>query len=117
MQEKITEIFAIIDDLKKELPIPMEVFENFWAAAEKESVLDAKTKLLINIALSIAAQCEWCLTFYVRAALNKGATRQEILDAASMAILMHGGSALMEMIPLVKALNEFDKTSNNKQEA
>ena len=111
MQQKITEIFATINDLKKELPMPMEAFQNFWAAAEKESVLDGKTKLLINIALSISAQCEWCIAYYVRAAFNKGATRQEILDAASMAILMHGGPALMGMIPLLKALDEFEDVS------
>jgi AhpD family alkylhydroperoxidase len=85
----------------------MNSFQKFLTATEKPSVLDAKTKELINIALSICAQCQWCIAFHVKGAFEKGASSSEIIDAASMAVLMHGGPALMYMIPLIEALNEF----------
>lgn len=108
MRTKVDEVYDIIAELKKELPQRMEAFENFWNVSEKKSALDTKTKQLINVALSLSAQCEWCIAYHVRSAFNKGATRQEILDAASMAVLMHGSPALAYMIPLKEAVSQFE---------
>jgi len=108
LKNKLEQIQHIITDLKKELPEQMAAFQNFLAASERPSVLDPKFKELISISLSITVQCEWCIAFHVKKAFALGATRQEILDAASLAILMHGGPALMYMIPLMKALDEFE---------
>jgi AhpD family alkylhydroperoxidase len=107
MKQKLDQVNKVIQDLHKELPEQMGAFQKFLAATEKPSVLDAKTKELINIALSICAQCEWCIAVHVKGAVSRGATRGEIIDAASMAVLMHGGPALMYMIPLMEALEEF----------
>jgi AhpD family alkylhydroperoxidase len=98
--------------LNRELPEQMTAFQKFLEATEKPSVLDAKTKELINIALSICAQCQWCIAFHVKGAFALGASQGEIIDAASMAVLMHGGPALMYMIPLIEALEEFAPRSN-----
>ena len=108
MKTKLEEINELIKDLQKELPDQIQAFQNFLAATEKPSILDSKTKELINIALSICSQCQWCIAMHVKAAFEKGATHAEIIDAASMAVLMHGGPALMYMIPLMEALDEFD---------
>ncbi len=108
MKNKLEEIQNVISDLRKELPEQMKAFQNFLAASEKPSVLDTRQKELISIALSICAQCEWCIAFHVKNAFSAGASRQEILDASSLAVLMHGGPALMYMIPLLEALDEFE---------
>ena len=108
MKEKLNQVHEIISDLHKELPEQMTAFQNFLVASEKPSILDMKTKELINVALSVCSQCQWCIAMHVENAYKKGATRQEIIDAASMAVLMHGGPALMYMIPLKEALDEFD---------
>ena len=108
MKDKLNQVFDIIAELNKELPDQMTAFQNFLAASERPSVLDVKYKELISIALSITAQCEWCIAFHVKKAFALGATGQEILYAASLAILMHGGPALLYMIPLVDSLDEFE---------
>jgi AhpD family alkylhydroperoxidase len=113
MKHKLEEVNGVIQELQKELPAQMQAFQKFLSVTEKPSILDSKTKELINIALSICAQCQWCIAFHVKGAYEKGATREEILDAASMAVLMHGGPALMYMIPLMDAVKEFKP----KQEA
>ena len=69
--------------------------------------LDRKTKELINIGISISAQCEWCIAFHARAALDAGASEDEIISAGFMAVLMHGGPALMYMMLLRDALADF----------
>ena len=112
MKNKLEEVNDVIHDLQRELPEQMHAFQKFLTATEKPSVLDAKTKELINIALSICAQCQWCIAVHVKGAFARGATRAEIIDAASMAVLMHGGPALMYMIPLMAAIEEFDPKQN-----
>lgn len=66
-----------------------------------------KEKELINTALAVAAQCEWCIAFHVRNAAQAGATKNEIIEAGFQAVIMHGGPAFMWMTPLIQAADEF----------
>lgn len=109
MKKKLEEINALVERLQKESPEQIGAFHKFMLAAEKPGALDAKQKALINVALAIAAQCEWCIALHVKGALSAGATKAEILDAAMQAVLMHGGPALMYMIPVEEAIDEFSK--------
>ncbi|MCL4307900.1 MAG: carboxymuconolactone decarboxylase family protein, partial [Candidatus Thermoplasmatota archaeon] len=38
---------------------------------------------------------------------SAGATRGELMEAGFVAVVMHGGPALMYLGPLVEAVNEF----------
>ncbi|WP_456402431.1 carboxymuconolactone decarboxylase family protein [Hydrogenimonas sp.] len=105
--EKLEEIKSLIGRLQKETPDQISAFHQFMTAVEKPSALDRKHKELVNVALAVAAQCEWCIALHVKGALDAGAKREEIMDAAMQAVLMHGGPALMYMTPVEKALDEF----------
>lgn len=107
MKEKLQQISKLLGELKKDKPEEIQSFLNFLQRAEKDSAISAKDKELINIALSIAVQCEWCIAFHTKNAMKLGATKDEILDAGFQAVLMHGGPALMYMTPLLKAIEEF----------
>ena len=104
---KLEEIKRLIGRLQKEEADQISAFHDFMSAVEKPGRLDAKQKELINVALAVAAQCEWCIALHVKGALDAGADRGEVLDAAMQAVLMHGGPALMYMTPVVEALDEF----------
>jgi alkylhydroperoxidase/carboxymuconolactone decarboxylase family protein YurZ len=41
--------------------------------------------------------------------VEAGAKRAQIISAGFMAMVMHGGPALMYLIPLLKAVDEFAK--------
>ncbi|WP_082030682.1 carboxymuconolactone decarboxylase family protein [Thiolapillus brandeum] len=69
--------------------------------------LGIKEKELINVALAVAAQCEWCISFHVEQVVRAGASRDEIVEAGFMAVIMHGGPAYMYMTPLLDAIEEF----------
>ncbi len=105
--EKLKEIEKLIGTLQKEAPEQIKAFHGFMTAVEKPSALDTKQKELINLALAVAAQCEWCIALHTKGALDAGATREEVIDAAMQAVLMHGGPALMYMTPVMEALEEF----------
>ena len=104
---KLEEVKALIERLQKESPKQTAAFNQFMMSVEKPGALSAKDKDLINIALSIASQCEWCIALHVKGAMKNGASREEIIDASMQAVLMHGGPALMYMIHVEKALDEF----------
>ncbi len=106
--QKLTDVKNLIGFLEKETPNQIKGFQTFMSAIEKEDILNVKQKALINIALAVAAQCEWCIALHVKGALDSGASREEIIDASMQAVLMHGGPALMYMTPVKKALEEFD---------
>jgi len=105
--KKLEEIKKLIGDLQQEAPDQIKAFDAFMAAVEKPSALDRKSKELINLGLAVAAQCEWCIALHTKGALDSGASRAEIIDAAMQAVLMHGGPALMYMTPVIEALDEF----------
>jgi AhpD family alkylhydroperoxidase len=111
MKEKLQEIGKLLEELKKNKPEEIQSFLNFMQRAEKDSAISAKNKELINISLAVAAQCQWCIAFHTKNALNLGATKDEILDAGFQAVLMHGGPALMYMIPLLESIKEFGNES------
>jgi AhpD family alkylhydroperoxidase len=107
MAERLHEIASLTEQLKEKYPAETNAFLNFMKKAESGPALSVREKELINIALSVAGQCEWCIAIHVRHALGEGATRDEIMEAAFMAVLMHGGPALMYLVPLSQALDEF----------
>lgn len=107
--ERLKEINELILRLKKEVPGEIDAFMEFAKLAEKTGAVDAKNKALINVALAISAQCEWCIALHVKGAVDTGATKEEIIEAAMQAVLMHGGPALMYMVPVENAIAEFIK--------
>jgi AhpD family alkylhydroperoxidase len=82
---------AAFEELKNGFPSLMEAFRQLHDAAAGEGVLSAKTKKLIMIAISLAIRCEPCIRSHTAGALEMGASREEILEAAGVAILMGGG--------------------------
>ena len=88
-------------------PESMKTFQGLMEAVEKEKVLSSKTKELIAIAISITQQCEWCIAFHVNNALEEGATKEEIMEAAWVSVLMGGGPALMHAGLVLEALDEM----------
>ncbi|GAB4255920.1 carboxymuconolactone decarboxylase family protein [Deferrisoma sp.] len=82
-----------IEELGKELPEVVGAFFGLHEAVTQAGALDRKTKRLIMVGIAVKERCEACIRAHVTAALEEGATRAEILEAASAAILMGGGPA------------------------
>ena len=77
-----------------------------------EGPLDPKTKELISIAVTTAIRCEPCIAVHVLRGLEMGCTKEEILDAASVAVIFTGSAGLAYMNNVVlDAIDEFSKTT------
>ena len=93
--------------LGKNNPEVMRDFRRFMDSVLKEGYLDVKTKELIALGMAITARCRYCIGIHVEKCLSAGAKKEEILEAATVAILMGGGPALTYIAEVKKALEEF----------
>jgi AhpD family alkylhydroperoxidase len=64
-------------------------------AGRKTDLLGAKTRELIALAVAVTVQCDGCIVVHTEAALQNGATEEEILEALSVAVTVKAGSALI----------------------
>ncbi len=107
MKDRWKEVAEVTRRLSEECPKETASYLNFMKEAESSDALPKKQRELINIALAIATQCEWCIAFHVRNAVRAGATKDEMIAAGFQAIVMRGGPAFMWMTPLFAAVDEF----------
>ncbi len=101
------EVTAQIRQLRADAPEVMRAFAALAQAASTAQALDAKTKELIALAISVAVRCDDCIAFHVKAALDRGASKQEITEALGMAIYMGAGPSVMYATHALDALGQF----------
>ncbi|MEJ2658210.1 MAG: carboxymuconolactone decarboxylase family protein [Desulfobacterales bacterium] len=83
-------------------------FEVLRDEATKDGALSAKTKRLMMVAVSLAQRCEPCIRTHVKAAVEMGVSRKEILEATGISMLMSGGPAMAYTSTVVlKILDEM----------
>lgn len=107
VSDRTKEMADLTHRLQSEFPRETAGFLSFLKEAESGVNLSTKDKELINVALSVAAQCEWCIVFHTRNAAKLGATKGELVEAGFQAVVMHGGPAFMWMTRLLQAVDEF----------
>ncbi|MCD6240231.1 carboxymuconolactone decarboxylase family protein [Candidatus Bathyarchaeota archaeon] len=109
METTLKEVHDIVGKMGEEYPKLAGPFMVFLRRVEEQGALDTKTKELISIALSVACKCKWCIAFHTKNALDAGATKDEIVEACYVAILMAGGPAFMYTRLVLEAIDEFTK--------
>lgn len=87
----------------------MEQFSKLHGASVGPGVLDSKTKELIALAIAVSARCDGCIAFHTHDVLKAGASREEVMEALSVAILMGGGPSVMYATHVVEAMNQFEE--------
>jgi AhpD family alkylhydroperoxidase len=85
----------------------MKAFTAIAQAALAPKALDAKTKELIALAISVAVRCDDCIAFHTKAAVERGATRDEVLETLGMAIYMGAGPSAMYASHALGAFTQF----------
>lgn len=96
-----------LSQLRASTPEVMKTFNELGRAATAAGALDAKTKELIALALSVAVRCDPCIGFHTRTLVKLGATRQEVDETLAVATYMGGGPSLMYAASAVAAFDEF----------
>ncbi|MDD4362787.1 MAG: carboxymuconolactone decarboxylase family protein [Atribacterota bacterium] len=108
MSEELKKLESQMGQMGKEMPNIMSSFMKLDQECVKDGVLSHKAKELMALAIGIAIRCKPCIQFHGAECAKAGASRAEILEAASVAVFMGGGPAVAytatELLPLLDDL-------------
>ena len=97
-----------LQELGKTNKTHVDAFMNLLGKTYAPGALDVKAKELISVAIGIYNRCPYCIVYHTAQALSAGATREEILEAAMVAVAFGGGPSMAYSVTLLKeTLDEF----------
>ena len=88
-------------------PETVGAYRQVCAAGTKEAHLDAKTRELISLAVAVTTRSDGCIAAHTKAAIDFGATREEVAEALSVAIAMNTGAAVGHSARVMDAFAVF----------
>jgi AhpD family alkylhydroperoxidase len=95
-----------IGELGKLSPDTISGYQTLSKASSKTSQLDAKTRELIALAVSVTTRCDGCITVHAGEALTHGATREEVAEALGVAVALNAGAAMVYSARVMDAMNQ-----------
>ena len=95
--------------LKSAAPAIATGFANFYQSQMKPGEISVREKELIALGIALTMRCEGCIYAHARGCIKSGATRQQVLEAAGVAVMMQGGPAYTYMHELIDALDAIEQ--------
>ena len=92
-----------LEALKDEAPELAIGFESLMAPVFCEGELSIMEKELMAVACAIYGKCEYCIAAHVYNAMNAGASGDQVLEAAGVAVAFGGGPAMAYTVTKVRA--------------
>lgn len=105
--QELAEFKESLGGLLEEAP-ELQQFAGFVESAEATNVIDRKTKELMSLAISVVTRCDHCILWHTDAALEAGASHEEIVDALKIAVVMGGGPAMTYATAAYETLNALE---------
>jgi AhpD family alkylhydroperoxidase len=93
--------------IRSAVPDSMKGFGQLSQGALAEGSLPALQKELIALAVGVAARCDACIGFHVKALIRLGVTREQLMETLAICVYMGGGPNLMYAAEAVRAYEEF----------
>lgn len=107
------ELSGQLKSLRGGAPEVMKAFSAIASAATSANALDARTKELIALGIAVAVRCDDCIAFHAKAAVEQGASRQELLETLGMAIYLGAGPSVMYASHALDAFSQFQAAKEN----
>ncbi|HQY88595.1 MAG TPA: carboxymuconolactone decarboxylase family protein [Tepidisphaeraceae bacterium] len=107
---------AAMKDVRTSMADVVKGFSGLHQATLKAGALSVAEKELIALGIALAVRCENCIYAHVRAALNAGATREQILEAAGVAVMMQGGPTYTYLPRVTEALAALEQADGKSPE-
>lgn len=95
------------EKMKQAAPEMVRGFGGLFQAVMKDGALKKKEKELVALGIAVAQRCEPCIHLHVQKCLEAGNSAAEILEAASVAVMMQGGPAYTHIPVVVDALESL----------
>jgi AhpD family alkylhydroperoxidase len=97
-----------LEKMKVQTNAALNGFAGLFSKTMAEGELSVKSKELVAIGIAVAKQCEPCIKLHVKKCLDAGATREEILEATGVAVMMGGGPAYTHIPMVIESLDELE---------
>lgn len=104
-----TETGEYRDRFDEGLPEAMKAYSVFRKLVYKDGALSVKVKRLIALACGLQGGCTRCIQGQTKDAVKAGATKEEVMEAVSVATVMGGTAVSAETWRVVKVLEELGK--------
>jgi AhpD family alkylhydroperoxidase len=91
-------------------PHSLNAFHEFSLQVFAEGTLSTKLKQLIALAVAHTTQCPHCVRGHARAALEAGASSEDVMEVIWVAAEMHARAAYAHSTIAVDAMQELGKT-------
>ena len=89
----------------KYIPDTFRAFMGMHDSVIRDGAVSKKHKELIAIGIAVSSCCKPCIYLHTQAAVQAGATVEEIFEAASVAVLMGGGPSFTHVQEIIKAFD------------
>lgn len=109
INDKMDEFFVYTAKFMEKYPEIASSFTTLMGSVIQDGKLGSKEKELIAVGIAVGLRCIPCIQAHTKAALNLGATEDEIMEAATVAILMGGGPGMVHVIEVMKAIEAFSE--------
>lgn len=97
--------FSDIIDWNKELG---EKFFDYYGKVFEEGALTAREKSLIALAVSHTEKCPYCIDAYTKDGLQRGITKEEMMEAVHVGTAIKGGASLVHSVQMMNKVNKLD---------
>ena len=105
----LEEIDVLVEEFKSELPEAFAARDSFNNMVYQDGALSTKVKRLMAMAMAIRIECTNCIIFQTKLAVEAGATKREVVEAASVASAMGGTSASSNFPIVVQTMKDLGK--------
>jgi len=107
--EYLGKMDELIQDFKSQLPEAYAARDAFNDEVYKDGALSAKTKRLMAMSIAVRIECTSCIIFQTKLAVEAGATKKEVVEAAAVASAMGGTSASSGLWIVVQTMKDLGK--------
>jgi AhpD family alkylhydroperoxidase len=109
VREMLNDFVGGLEGLAGTNPANVEAFMGLLGSAYEPGALDLKTKELMSVSIGVYNRCEYCIVYHSYKAFESGATKEEVLEAAMVAVAFGGGPSMAYSVTLLKAcIEEFE---------
>lgn len=99
---------SYLSHLKKSAPTEFSAWVGLDSmVGRKDGAIPHKYRELIAIACAHVTQCVYCMDVHIKAAVDAGATREEIAEAALLAAALRAGGAGAHAALAMKLYEEY----------
>ncbi|MCZ6593421.1 MAG: 4-carboxymuconolactone decarboxylase [Bacteroidetes bacterium] len=83
-------------------------FFDYYGKVFEEGALTAREKSLIALAVAHTEQCPYCIDSYTMDGLQRGVTKEEMMEAVHVGAAIKSGATLVSSVMMMNKVNKLD---------